>query len=100
MQVDRCSGDFALHGQASDHPRRPDDAVLVLVPLAPPLNEPFSTSDGAALPDGDEFGLRVMMPGNLGLATQAGDSGHISRELAHLKGPRSPASAWHGLRGS
>ena len=65
-------------------------------PLDSPLNQPLSTSWGAVLPDGDEFGLRVMMPGDLGLAAHVGDSGHLSTGPAHLKGSRSPASAWDG----
>jgi hypothetical protein len=60
--------DLQFHGQAPNHSLELADAVLVLAPSILALEEVFQTFEGDFLPAGGEFGLRLVLSGDLGLA--------------------------------
>ena len=65
--------------------------------MVPGLEEAFQSLQGDVLPTGDEFGLQLVLTGDLGLASQAGE--HFEDDLGlELGGEGSAAALGHGRR--
>jgi hypothetical protein len=47
--------------------------VLILAPLTLALEEAFQTFKGDVLPSGDDLGLQLVLPGDLGRTLRAGE---------------------------
>jgi hypothetical protein len=87
--------DFELHSQSSDHPLELGDAGLVLALLVLALEEGLQAFEGDVLPAGDEFGLQLVLSGDLGLALQSGED--FEDDLGLELRREGPASAFrHG----
>jgi hypothetical protein len=88
---------FQLHGEASDHLLQLGDAALLLVALYLAPEEGIQALEGSLFPASDEFGLPLVLPGDLGLALQAGEDFEDDLVL-ELRRERPPSAFRHGRR--